>query len=300
MSGEQEEAGRRSVRAVDFRLPRTFERAQLRGLELLLESASRPAANLLGAALRRSVRLELVELEQLSFASLLEGREGHALVVTFGLHPLAGRALLLLPATQALELVEMRLGGSGESVEDRVLTELEQQIAVRLFEELASLVASTISQQMPVQVERLHAEPSLEFVQSIPLGEMCVVVRFAFEVADAAESRLSLVFPYGLLRPVVEQMSTRTVVPEDSSEAFRVSLAKRIEDVRVVARVRMRPRTVSSQAVLAMRPGDVLPIGHRTTQPLSIVVDEVELYHAVLGQSGSRVAAVVVEEKKEA
>jgi flagellar motor switch protein FliM len=298
MSGEQEEAGRRSVRAVDFRLPRTFERAQLRGLELLLESASRPAANLLGAALRRSVRLELVELEQLSFASLLESSDGYQLVVTFGLHPLAGRAVILLPATQALRLVEMRLGGSGEAAEDRALTDLEQQIALRLFEEFASLVASTISQQMPVQVERLHAEPSLEFVQSIPLAEMCVAARLAFEVAEASESRLSIVFPYGLLRPVVEQMSTRAVVQEDLSEVFRTALAKRIADVRVVARVRMRPRTVSSQAVLAMRPGDVLPIGHRTAEPLSVVVDEVELYHAVLGQSGSRVAAVVVEEKE--
>jgi len=298
MSGEQEEAGRRSVRAVDFRLPRTFERAQLRSLELLLEAASRPAANLLGAALRRSVRLELAELDQLSFASLLEAGGGHALVITLGLHPLVGRAVIVLPATQALALVEMRLGGAGDAVEDRVLTELEQQIAVRLFDEFASLIATTISQQMPVQAERLHAEPSLEFVQSIPLSEMCVVARFAFQVADASASTLSLVFPYGLLRPVVEQMSTRIVTPEDSNELFRSALARRIEDVPVVARVRMRPKTLSSQALLAMRPGDVIPLEHRTTSPLSVVVDGVELYRAVLGQSGSRVAAVVVGEKE--
>lgn len=76
MSGEASEARQRQVRTVDFRLPHSFDRAELRGLELVLENAFRPAATLIGASLRRSVRLELATMDQLPWEQLVADQQG--------------------------------------------------------------------------------------------------------------------------------------------------------------------------------------------------------------------------------
>jgi flagellar motor switch protein FliM len=301
MSGETtEEQKRRSVRPVDFRLPRSFERSHLRGVELLLESASRPSATLMGAALRRNVKIELDTIDQLSWESLLSELTGSGLVITFALHPLASRATIFLPAEVALRLIDLRLGGDGEwaEVDTRELTDLEQNLAAKLFEDMVTQVAAAISTQTAVVADRIHTEPSLEFIQGIPLGEMCVWAKFRFSLGDDRLSELSMVLPYSMLRPVVETISSRAVVMQENGTDFQAAFERRLQEVPVVARVRLESTTISSQAFLRLKPGDVVGLGHRKNRPMSVVVDRVELYKAVLGQSGSRVAAIIVGEEE--
>jgi flagellar motor switch protein FliM len=301
MSGEiTEEQKRRSVRSVDFRLPRSFERSHLRGVELLLESASRPSATLMGAALRRNVKIELDSIDQLSWESLLSELIGSGLVINFALHPLASRATIFLPAEVALRLIDLRLGGDGASadVDTRQLTDLEQDLASKLFEDMVNQVAASISTQTSVVADRIHTEPSLEFIQGIPLGEMCVWAKFRFSIGDDQSSELSMVLPYSMLRPVVETISSRAVAVQENGTDFQAAFERRLQEVPVVARVRLQPTTISSHAFLQLKPGDVIGLEHRKGRPMSVVVDRVELYKAVLGQSGSRVAAIIVGEEE--
>ena len=301
MSGETtEDQKRRSIRPVDFRLPRSFERSHLRGVELLLESASRPSATLLGAALRRNVKIELDAIDQLSWESVLSELTGSGLVINFALHPLASRATIFLPAAVTLRLIDLRLGGEGDSppIESRELTDLEQNLASKLFEDMVTQVAAAISTQTAVVPDRIHTEPSLEFIQGIPLGEMCVWAKFRFSLGDDEVSQLSMILPYSMLRPVVETISSRAVVMQENGTDFQAAFEHRLQEVPVIARVRLTPTTISSQAFLRLKPGDVVGLGHRKSRPMSVVVDRVELYKAVLGQAGSRVAAIIVGEEE--
>jgi flagellar motor switch protein FliM len=252
----------------------------------------------MGAALRRNVKIELDSIDQLSWESLLSELVGSGLVITFALHPLASKATIFLPADVALRLIDLRLGGDGVSadVDTRQLTDLEQDLASKLFEDMVHQVAASISTQTAVVPDRVHTEPSLEFIQGIPLGEMCVWAKFRFSLGDDQSSELSMVLPYSMLRPVVETISSRAVAVQGDDNDFQASFERRLQEVPVVAHVRLQPTTISSQAFLRLKPGDVVGLGHRKNRPMSVVVDRVELYKAVLGQSGSRVSAVIVGE----
>ena len=297
VSGEDQQKQQR-VRTVDFRLPRSFERSQLRGVEIILGSAMRPAGTLIGAALRRTVRIDVTGLDQLSWEAVLTDTSGHGLVLTFGLPPLGSRAVLFAPMEAALLMLDLRLGGTGVDdsyQEERQLTDLEQTLLAPIVADLAHQIATAISTQFPVSLERMHTEPSLEFIQGIPLQEMCVVVKMDAAIADTNPSTLTLVMPYSMLRPVVDLLSNRTTALPDVDDGFKQDLAERLLDVEVVARVRFRPTSISSQRLLELREGEVLNVGHRQGKPLSLMVDRVQVAQAVLGQSGSRVAAVIVE-----
>jgi flagellar motor switch protein FliM len=302
MSGDEGNK-RKTIRPVDFRLPRSFERSQLRALELLLETAVRPAATLMGGVLRRSVKFDIAGTDQLAWESVLAENTHAALVITFGLPPLASRAVIHVPAKAALAVLDLRLGGEGEIEEDeddeeeeRTLTELEQSLLSSVFKDLIDHLAQAISTHVQVHPDRIHPEPSLEFVQAIPLSEMCVLIKLTMTIGEEITTQVDFIFPYSMLRPVVDLMVNRSVVAEPSDDGFQSSLAARLLDVPVVTRVRFAPTKIASDVVLKLKQGDVIPLNHRQGKPLSVVVDRVEVFKAAIGQSGSRVAAVILGE----
>ncbi|ACU53119.1 surface presentation of antigens (SPOA) protein [Acidimicrobium ferrooxidans DSM 10331] len=300
MSGENE-ARERQVRTVDFRLPHSFDRAEQRGLELLVENALRPAATLMGASLRRGVRLELGRMDQLPWEQVVAQQDGPALVISFALVPLGSRGVLRFGADAALRLLDLRLGGDGSPIEPRALTELEQGLLVQVFSDLLVQLASSLQTLLDVRLDRVGAETSLEFVQVISPGEMCLVVPIALGIGDELESELTLYLPYSMLRPVVELIAQRAIVAVDrGGDTFRDLLAARLHDVRLEVSVRFEPTSISSRTLLELAPGDVVPLGHRQGQPAWVIVDRTRLHRAVMGQSGSRVAAVIIEEEEEA
>jgi flagellar motor switch protein FliM len=46
--------------------------------------------------------------------------------------------------------------------------------------------------------------------------------------------------------------------------------------------------------IVDLRPGDVVPLGHPTSMPLEITVNETVFAHAVPGNQGARLACLVV------
>ena len=51
--------------------------------------------------------------------------------------------------------------------------------------------------------------------------------------------------------------------------------------------------------IVDLRPGDVVPLGHATSRPLEVSVNETIFAHAVPGNQGARLACLVVPSPKE-
>jgi flagellar motor switch protein FliM len=51
--------------------------------------------------------------------------------------------------------------------------------------------------------------------------------------------------------------------------------------------------------IVDLRPGDVVPLGHPTSRPLEITVNETVFAHAVPGNQGARLACLVVPSPQE-
>ncbi len=298
-SGGEESAVKTKVtKSFDFRQPKTLERTQARSIEMLLESFARPASTVLGANLRVPSRLEIESTSQKTWEEILSELPELGSVSVFYLTPLPSKIVLFLPATLALRLVDLRLGGVGDQeFEARIPTDIEQTIILGVMGEVLPQLTNAFSPIVETRLERLGTEQALQFVQGIPLNEMCFLVSFDVTIGELGSETMFLVFPFPALRPLVESLGNRNhTVVEKQSEEFHQGLETRLQDVEINVEILFKPTLLTSGEIVRMVPGDVVNLGHRVSDPLDVIVDGVQLYRGRPTKVGSRLAVLIVEE----
>src|SRR5712672_1517887 len=95
----------------DFRRPDRIAKDQLRAIQLLHENFARSLASSLSAYLRAYVAVNLVAVEQLSFMEFSQCLPSPSCLVSLGLRPYEGNAVLELNPGLVFPIIEMLLGG---------------------------------------------------------------------------------------------------------------------------------------------------------------------------------------------
>src|ERR1700761_6921310 len=91
--GEEEDTLRRAL-PYDFRRPDRIAKDQLRSIHMLHENFARSVASSLSAYLRTLVVTNLVSVEQLSFSEFTRCLPSPTCIVSLGLRPYEGNAIL--------------------------------------------------------------------------------------------------------------------------------------------------------------------------------------------------------------
>src|SRR5438552_7461067 len=99
----------------DFRRPDRIPKSQVRAIHLLHDTFVRNLVSSLSAYLRSYLTVNLVSVEQLSYAEFLDGLPSPTCIVSLGLRPYDGSGVLELNPSLVFPIVEMLLGGSGKS-----------------------------------------------------------------------------------------------------------------------------------------------------------------------------------------
>src|ERR1051326_1074324 len=114
----------------DFRRPDRIAKDQLCAIHLLHENFARSLASSLSAYLRAYVAVNLVSVEQLSFMEFSQCLPSPTSLITLGMKPLDGNAVLEINPSLVFPILEMLLGGTGKRPTQltREITEIEQSI----------------------------------------------------------------------------------------------------------------------------------------------------------------------------
>ena len=105
-------ASRKGVR-FDFRRLDRIAKSQLRAIHLLHDNFVRNLGASLSAYLRSYLTVNLVSVEQLSYAVFLEGLPSPTCITSLSLKPYEGNAVLELNPSIIFPVLEMLLGGNG-------------------------------------------------------------------------------------------------------------------------------------------------------------------------------------------
>src|ERR1700726_670372 len=100
----------------DFRRPDRIAKDQLRAIHLLHENFARSLASSLSAYLRAYVAVNLVSVEQLSFLEFSQCLPSPSCLVSLGMKPNEGNAVLEINPSLVFPIFEMLLGGSARSL----------------------------------------------------------------------------------------------------------------------------------------------------------------------------------------
>src|SRR5579864_4236962 len=105
------------AQAYDFRRPDRIAKDQLRAIHLLHENFARSLASSLSAYLRAYVAVNLVSVEQLSFMEFSQCLPSPTCLVSLGMKPFEGNAVLELNPALVFPIIEMLLGGSARAAQ---------------------------------------------------------------------------------------------------------------------------------------------------------------------------------------
>ena len=129
------EARRAKVMPFDFRKPGQAPGSQMRAIYVLKQKFLHRIVSSLSAYLRSSVTAQLLTVDHLSYAEFLRGLPSPTCVVSVGMRPYEGNAVLELNPSLIFPIIEILLGGNGKpgTAANREITEIEQNVLDGLF-----------------------------------------------------------------------------------------------------------------------------------------------------------------------
>lgn len=221
-----------------------------------------------------------------------------AYLALLSLDPLSGVGILQLPIDVAMAAVDRLLGGNGTGPQpQRPVSQIEASLLAELIERVLHELAYAYETLTELRPSLVQVESSLQFVQVATASDPMIVLSYDVRIGET-QGGATLCLPFGSLHPVLDTVSTSTLLADRSGGdpvAFAESLEHRIADAPVDVAVRFRTVTLTSAEILALRPGDVLPLHHPVATPLTVEASGVPLATAMPGSAGKRLACLIAE-----
>src|SRR5580704_18851682 len=149
----------------DFRRPDRIPKSQVRAIHLLHDTFVRNVVSSLSAYLRSYLTVNLVSVEQLSYAEFLDGLPSPTCMVSLGLNPYDGNGVMELNPSLVFPILEMLLGGTGKTSASiqRDITEIEQKLLDGLFRIILHDLREAWKgvAEVDFTIESLETEPQL-------------------------------------------------------------------------------------------------------------------------------------------
>src|SRR5262249_23384070 len=182
---DHEDNSARTAASYDFRRPDRIAKDQLRSIHLLHDNFARNLASSLSGYLRAYVIVNLVSVEQLSFAEFTQCLQSPTVLISLGMKPFDGNAVMELNPSLVFPLLEMLLGGDGKGgALSRETTEIEQSILDALFRIILHdlSVAWQMVANINFTVEGRETEPQL--LQILAPNEAVVSIGLEIRVGE--------------------------------------------------------------------------------------------------------------------
>jgi flagellar motor switch protein FliM len=279
----------------DFQRPDRIPKSQVRAIHLLHDIFVRNLVSSLSAYLRSYLTVNLVSVEQLSYAEFLEGLPSPTCMVSLGLRPYDGSGVLELNPSLAFPILEMLLGGTGKSSSaiQRDITEIEQKILDGLFR----IVLHDLREawkgvtEVDFAIESMETEPQL--LHLMGPNEAVVAIGVEIRIAETV-GMMNIAMPSIVIKMMRQkfdqQWSVRKTHASDTEQARLLSML-RSASFTLEARVEGLQLTV--QNLLDMAEGHLLFFDRSIDSPLNLVINGRHKFSGQIVSTGRKRALLV-------
>lgn len=297
-TGETDQ-NRPAVLPLDFSRIDRIPKSQIRAVHQLHEDFSRNSAANLSAYLRAHVSMNLVSLEQISYAEFLEGLASPTFIAFVGLRPYEGAAVLEVSPALVFTFVEMLLGGDGKAPVNpqRKATEIEKN----LMRNLLRIVLQDLSEawksvtDIRFAVQSLADEP--QGLNIFSPGEAVVAIGIEVGVGSTT-GMINLALPsifVKRLRHMFERL--RRVQATESKRRDQLHMAKLLGNVGLSFEARLDGLTISTQNLLNLEVGGVLVLDAPLGQKITALLNGEPKFLGEVGLAGAKLAFKVDSER---
>ncbi len=281
--------------AYDFRRPIKLSREHVRTLQIAFETYARSCGTLLTTRLRAVSNVSLISIEQLNYDEYAGGLANPTIIAVVTLDPLPGTVLLEIAQSAVMTAIDHMLGGPGGTQPERPLTEVEMPLLRGLVERMLGELRYGFESMVDLAPKLKEIEYNVQFLRAHAPGDAVVVASFETKIG-AEECISTLCLPFNTILPVLSRTETVVLTAAERQErdtALR-NLTEGLSAAPIDVAVRFQPIRMRTDDIVDLRPGDVVPLGHPTSRPLEVTVNETVFAHAVPGNQGARLACLVV------
>jgi flagellar motor switch protein FliM len=284
------------VRTFDFRRPNQLNRDHMRNMQIVHETFARQFTTVLSSALRAITHVSVTHIDQLTYDEYVRQAPNPTFLAILATPPWTGTSVFQLPLNIALTSIDLLLGGHGKSEPNRTLTEIELGLMENLVERALAELHYAFNSVAEVHPTLTRHESNPQFAQIAAPSEMMIVVSFKMRINEA-DGVATLCYPYSTLQPVLESFSGNLaqVLPTgDRARMATARLHRAVLDVSVDFRAEFPAVRLLAADIAALQPGDVIPFGIHTEQPLVGIVGGVPTFIVRPTRRGKRLACQVL------
>lgn len=191
----------------------------------------------------------------------------------YRLRPMKGGMLIRIDPGFVSALLETVYGGPGRAWNRPVMefTPAEEKLLAKLHDGMVAGLTEAWSEIAPLQPAAVGHETNREFANAFRADEQVLIQHFTIAAGDIAPTDIAIAYSLAAMRAVEVQLTAK--VHDDAGpadELWRLRMAGALQDVRLPVRsVLARPELSVSQ-LMALKPGDVIPITIPAAIPLLV------------------------------
>lgn len=285
----------RIVRKMDFARPSKFNKDQLRTLQMLHESFCRRASTMLSGTIRTMVKMTVGGTEQIPYGDFVETIPEPTFTSVLEIAPLGTNAMASIDMPLLFALIDRLLGGPGTGkARIRELTDIEVGLASSLMDTLLVELTSAWSDLCRVEFRLRGVEMNAQFAQIAPTSEPSVLIVMEMSVGTASGC-ISLCLPFQSIEALVGDLTAqRYFAVGDTSAPSREQMVDGLRKVEMPVRVHVGSARLPVERVLALGPGDVIPLNRRVNDGMQVTVGNTRTYRAAPGRDGHNIAVRIL------
>lgn len=285
-----------SAMEYDFSSQDRIVRGRMPTLEMVNERFARHMRVSLFNMMRRSAEVSINGIQMIKFGEYI-----HTLFVPTSLNmvrfrPLKGTGLITMEARLVFILVDNFFGGDGRyhaKIEGREFTPTERRIIQMLLKIIFEDYKEAWGPVMDVSFEYLDSEVNPAMANIVSPTEVVVISSFHIEL-DGGGGDFHVALPYSMLEPIRELLDAGVQSDkEDTDLRWSKALRDEILDVNVALTTHMLDLELPLEAIVKMKPGDVIPID--MPEYITVLIEGLPTFRSKLGRSRENIALQIVE-----
>ena len=274
----------------DFRRPDRIPKSQIRAIHLLHDTFVRNLVSSLSVYLRSYLTVNLVCVEQLSYAEFLEGLPSPTCLVSLGLRPYDGNGVLELNPTLVFAVLEMLLGGTGKTSPpaQRDLTEIEQ----KLLDGLTRIILQDLREawkgvtEVEFTVEAMETEPQL--LRVLAPNEAVVTIGVEVRIGESV-GMMNIALPSIVIKMMRQKFDQQwSVHKSHATDVEQARFLSRLREASIALEARLEALAISVRDLLALSEGTLLEFDRSTGCVIDLLANGKHQYLGQVVSTGRR------------
>lgn len=290
---QEADVSRGGPRAFTFGAEAFRPMSALPALDRMSERMARRVRDAIGPFARSKPRVTVEPVSIRRFEKWVAEQPEFTSLSIYRFRPLKNGILVAIEPHFISQLVNAFYGGTRAAVgRPDEFRPTEEQLLARVADAIMLTITDVWSEIIPVQAQLTSRETNTAYAGLVQREEPVAIARFNITPLEGLPTVIDVLYPVASLRTVEAELSAKVLDDSGASAGeWRERMADAVGEVRLKAlSVLARPTTTLSK-LLALAPGDVIPIS--TTKLAPLMVSDRTVAVGTIGEQDGRVCLKV-------